>query len=75
MAIGLAPFDPPRPQPPGTKGLPGVFSAWVLDPDAHPGRLQGEESGRCPTPATVGSCLSGLGMWSRSQLPRALGPE
>lgn len=43
--------------------------SWVLD--AHPGRLQGEESGPRPTSATAGSCLSGLGMWSRSQLLRA----
>lgn len=71
MAMGLAPFDPPEPQSPGT-GSSLVFfphESWVVY--AHPGRLQGEESGPHPTSATAGSCLSGLGMWSRSQLLRA----
>ena len=72
---GLGSLRPPHPGPPisWNRGslvfsLPG---SGVLE--THPGRLQ-EESEPHPTPATVGSCLSDLGMWGRSQPPRALGP-
>lgn len=64
---------PSRASVPWSKGslvfsLPGSWMPTHRKPE-------GEESRPWPASATAGSCLSDLGMWSRSQLPGALGPE
>lgn len=71
MAMHWAPFDSPTQ---GLhfleQGLPGVFSAWAWGAGGPPRKATEPHA----TPATAGSCPSDLGMWGRSQPPRALGP-
>lgn len=62
-------------------GFHGTSSAGCWTPTLSPGihRAWGGGAAPCPThpaPAAAACCLSpGQGMWSRSQLPGALGPE